>query len=72
MKFMSKISYSEIYEKAVEKSNTMCCPDCQSESSLKYADDEVLVCESCQYSIDAVDLQSEWQNKIEIEEGFYD
>lgn len=69
---MSKISYSEIYEKSVEKANAMCCPNCESEGSLKYADDEVLVCESCQYGIDATDLQSEWHEKIENEEGFYD
>ena len=69
---MSKISYSEIYEIALEKAYAMCCPNCQSKGSLKYADEEVLFCESCQYSIDAVDLQPEWQNKIEIEKGFYD
>lgn len=68
---MSKMSYSEIYEKAVEKANAMCCPDCKCEGSLKYADDEVLVCESCRYSIDAVDLQPVWQDKIEDKEGFY-
>lgn len=38
---MSKVSYSEIYEKAVEKASTMCCPDCESIGSLRYADDEV-------------------------------
>lgn len=69
---MSKVSYSEIYEKAVEKASTMCCPDCESIGSLRYADDEVLVCDSCQYSIDVVDLQSEWQEKLENEMGFYD
>lgn len=50
----------------------MCCPACRSEGSLKYVDDEVLVCENCQYSIEAVDLQSVWQDKIEDEEGFYE
>lgn len=69
---MSKMSYSKIYEKSIEKSNEMCCPNCEMKGSLKYTDDEVLVCECCQYSIDAIDLQPEWQNKIEIEEGFYD
>lgn len=69
---MSKMSSLEIYEKSIEKSKAMCCLNCQSEGSLKYADDEVLVCEVCQYGIDAIDLQPEWQNKIEIEAGFYD
>ena len=66
------MTYSEIYEKAVEKANAMCCLDCGCESTLEYADDEVLVCKNCKYSIDAVDLQSEWQDKIENDEGFYD
>lgn len=47
MKIISKISYSEIYEKSVEKANEMCCPNCESEGSVKYSDDEVLVCERC-------------------------
>ena len=69
---MSKMSSLEIYEKAVEKSKAMCCLNFQIEGSLKYADDEVLVCEVCQQSIDVIDLQTEWQNKIEIEVGLYD
>lgn len=69
---MSKVSYSEIYENAVEKANAMCCPECESVGSLKYADNEVLVCENCQFSIEAEDLQPEWQEKLENEMGFYD
>lgn len=69
---MSRITYSEIYEKSLEKKYEMCCPDCESEGTLKYADDEVLVCEVCQYSIEAEDLQPVWQEKLEDEMGFYD
>lgn len=69
---MSRPSYSEIYEKAMEKADLMCCPDCESQGTLSYADDEVLVCSSCQYSIEAEDLSSAWQEKLEEEMGFYD
>ena len=69
---MGKMSSLETYEESVEKANSMCCPECESEGTLKYADDEVLVCESCQYSIEAEDLQPVWQEKIEEEQGFYD
>ena len=40
---MGKISYSEIFEKAVEKTNAMCCPACESIGGLRYADHAVLV-----------------------------
>lgn len=68
---MSRVTYSEIYEKSVEKKNRMCCPKCEKEYSLKYADDEVLVCGACQYSIEAEELQSTWQDKLEDEMDFY-
>ncbi len=63
--------YLDLYEKAVEKANEMSCPACESTGTLMYADAEVLVCNNCQYSIDAIDLQSEWQDKLEKEDGFY-
>lgn len=69
---MCKKSYSEIYLMAVEKANGRCCPDCESEGSLHFADEEVLVCDVCQYSIEAEDLEPVWQDKIEDDEGFYD
>ena len=69
---MSRVTYSEIYEKSLEKKNGMCCPECESEGSLKYADDEVLVCDVCQYSIEAEELQPVWHDKLEDEMGFYD
>lgn len=69
---MGKISYLEIFEKAVKKANAMCCPACESIGVLRYVDHEVLVCENCQYSIDATDLQPEWQEKLENDLGFYD
>lgn len=67
-----KKSYSEIYNLAVEKANSKTCPDCGSIGALEYADDSVLVCRNCQFSIDAIDLQPEWQEKLENELGFYD
>lgn len=69
---MSRVTYSEIYEKSVEKKNRMCCPECESEGSLKYADNEALVCGVCHYSIEAENLQPTWQEKLEDEVGFYD
>lgn len=69
---MSRMSSIEVYEKSVEKANSRCCPDCEMQGTLKYADETVLVCRSCNYSIEAEDLQPEWQEKIETEEGFYD
>ena len=64
---IKRLNISEIYKKSVEKANAMCCPDCESPGTLEYADDKVLVCSSCGYSIDAEDLQPEWQEKIEDE-----
>lgn len=66
------MDYSEIYEKAVEKAENLCCPYCESNGTLEYADDEVLVCNNCKFSVEAEDLQSVWQDKIEDESGFYD
>ena len=63
------MKYSQIYEMAVEKADNMCCPDCSSQNSLDYADEDVLVCRCCKYSIDAEDLQSEWQDILEEEYG---
>ena len=60
-------SFSEIYERAYVKKCDRCCPDCDSSSSLKFADAEVLVCSSCGFSIEADDLQSAWQEKISAE-----
>ena len=57
-------TYSEIYEKAYAKKCDRCCPDCESSNSLSYADDEVLVCSFCGYSIEADELQSAWIDKI--------
>lgn len=65
------MTYSEIYLKSLEKANSKTCPDCGSRHALRYADDEVLVCKSCRYSIDAEDLQPEWQEKLEDEYGLY-
>ena len=62
------LSYSEIYENAYCKKCDMCCPDCDSYNSLSYADDEVLVCSDCGYSIEAEDLLSAWIDKISAEQ----
>lgn len=59
------MKYSEIYEMAREKAMKCCCLECEVDGQLEYVDDEVLVCKNCGYSIEAVDLQSEWQEKIE-------
>lgn len=66
------MTYSDIYEMSVEKANAMCCLNCEMDAQLEPADSEVLVCKNCGYSIDAVDLQPEWQEKLENELGFYD
>lgn len=66
------MTYSEIYEKSVDKTSSMCCPSCKSDRQLEYADSEVLICKNCGYSIDAIDLQSEWQDILEVEMGFYE
>lgn len=68
---MGKMSYSEIYEKSVEKASSRCCPDCETSGSLQYADSEVLVCSVCGYSIEAEELQPKWQEIIEEDEGFF-
>lgn len=65
------MKYSEIYEMAREKTMKCCCLDCEVDGQLEFADDEVLVCKNCGYSIYAADLQSEWQEKIEEEVGEY-
>lgn len=57
-------SFSEIYERAHAKKCARCCPDCDSPNSLRFADEEVLVCSSCGFSIEAEDLQSAWMDKI--------
>lgn len=57
-------SYSEIYERAHVKKCDRCCPDCDSSNTLHFADDEVLVCSSCGFSIEAEDLLSAWIDKI--------
>lgn len=62
---------SEIYREAREKARTKTCPDCGSSYALEYADDEVLVCRFCKYSIEAEDLASEWQDILEEEYDFY-
>ena len=61
------ISYSEIFEKASAKKYDMCCPDCDSNGTLSYADDEVLVCSCCNFSIEAEELLSAWIQKIEAD-----
>ena len=58
-------TFSEIYEKAYKKKCNKCCPDCGSSHSLQYADDEVLVCSECGYSIEVEDLLSAWIEKFE-------
>lgn len=57
-------TFSEIYERAYAKKTDKCCPDCDSYGSLHFADEEVLVCSTCGFSIEAEDLQSAWQSKI--------
>lgn len=68
------MTYLEMYNLAVEKADSMSCPDCESYSSLEYVDDEVLVCKICQFSVDAEDLQQEWedflQNEYDITDDF--
>lgn len=58
------VTHSEIYERACAKKSSKCCPDCESSGCLYFADEEVLVCSSCGYSIDAEDLFSAWFDKI--------
>jgi len=63
------MKFAEIFELAIEKARNRCCPDCESEHTLNYADDTVLVCSCCDYSIEADELQPEWQEKLEDEYG---
>ena len=57
-------TYSKIYERAYCKKEDRCCPDCESDNSLRFADSEVLVCSACGFSIEADDLLSAWIDKI--------
>ena len=69
---MTKPTFSELWERAMGKKAMMCCPDCDSVGTLSFADDTVLVCSSCNYSIDEEDLASEWLEILEEETGFND
>lgn len=60
-------TYSDIYRKAYEKKCNKDCPDCECRNSLRYADDQVLVCKACKFSIEADDLLSAWIDKISAE-----
>lgn len=59
------MTYSEIYEKAYCKKLDKCCPDCEGSGTLYFADDEVMVCSSCGYSIEAEDVLPAWVHKFE-------
>lgn len=50
------------YPEARKKADKMSCPDCWSDGTMEYAadDDNVLVCESCGYSVEDYDLEDAW------------
>lgn len=68
------MTYLEMYNLAAEKANSLSCPNCESYNSMEYADNEVVVCNVCQFSADVEDLQQEWedflQNEYDITDNF--
>ncbi|MBQ2924610.1 MAG: hypothetical protein IJE57_03450 [Anaerotignum sp.] len=62
------MGFAELWKRAMEKKFKKTCPDCGGVGTLEYADDSVLVCSNCGYSIDDEDLSSEWLEKLENEQ----
>ena len=62
------MGFAELWERAMGRKAMRTCPDCDGVGTLEYADDKVLVCSDCGYSIDDEDLAPEWLEKLENEE----
>lgn len=66
------ISSSEIWEKACSAARRKKCPECESAGVMHAADDSVLVCDDCGYSIDSDDYKDALFERIADEVGYYD
>ncbi len=69
---VTEMSFSDLFLKSRGMASLDMCPDCRAMYSMSPADDTVMVCGECGYSVDIEDYASDILERLEEEEGFYD